>query len=278
MKRLHAALLGSLSLAVMALPVQAATTTATKPATAEKAAPAATTEEHHVDPKATAALERMGAYLRTLKDFEIKVYSTTEDVLESGQKIQTSNQVHYVVQAPNKLLAEVSGDKLKRHYYYDGKTFTSRNNQDDFYAQVPYTGSLTQLFTDIEVKYGIEMPLQDLFRWGHPDADVAQPYEGIVVGDSKIGEWDTDHYAFRQDGVDFQIWIEKGDKPLPRKLVINSLADEAQPMYSAVINWDLNPKIDPAGFTFVPGADSKRIPFMTPEVYAAATAAKKAAK
>lgn len=273
MKRVYAALLGSLSLTVMSMPAHAATTAA-KPAMH----PATTAAAPAVDPAATAALARMSAYLRTLKSFEVKVYSTTEDVLDSGQKIQTANQVRYILQAPNMLLGEVSGDKIKRTYYYDGKTFTVRSNQNEYYAQVPFTGTIAALLDTIETKYGVNLPLQDLFRWGDPNARVAKPYEGIVVGDSKVVDWDTTHYAFRQNGVDFQIWIEKGDKPLPRKLVINSLADETQPQYSAVMNWNLDPKIDPAEFTYKPDADAKKIPFMTPEVFAAATAAKKAAK
>jgi hypothetical protein len=272
MKRLHAALLGSLSLVLLALPAQAATATAP----AKAAAPAPATPPA-VDPAATAGLDRMAAYLRTLKEFEVTVYSTTEDVLDSGQKIMTNNQVRYVMQAPNKLHALVSGDKIKRHYYYDGKTFTVRNNQNDFYAQVPFTGTIAQLLTEVE-KYGVDLPLQDLFRWGENPATTSKPFEGIVVGDSRVVDWDTEHYAFRQEGVDFQVWVEKGDKPLPRKLVINNLEDETQPQYVAVMNWNLSPKIDAAEFTFTPDANSKRIPFMTPEALAAATAAKKPAK
>ncbi len=270
MKRLHAALLGSLALAALALPAHAATATKAAPAATTPAVPA-------VDPAATAGLDRMAAYLRTLKEFEVTVYSTTEDVLDSGQKIMTNNQVRYVMQAPNKLAATVSGDKIKRHYYYDGKTFTVRNNQNDFYAQVPFTGTIAQLLTEVE-KYGVDLPLQDLFRWGENTATTRKPKEGIVVGDSRVVDWNTEHYAFRQEGVDFQVWVEKGDKPLPRKLVINSLADETQPQYVAVMNWNLTPKIDAAEFSFTPDANAKRIPFMTPEAFAAATAAKKPAK
>ena len=51
MKRMHAALLGSLSLVVMALPAQAATA----------AAPAKTVAAPAVDPAATAGLDRMAA-------------------------------------------------------------------------------------------------------------------------------------------------------------------------------------------------------------------------
>ena len=29
----------------------------------------------------------------------------------------------------------------------------------------------------------------------------------------------TDHYAFREADVDWEVWIQKGDQPLPRKLV-----------------------------------------------------------
>ena len=100
----------------------------------------------------------------------------------------------------------------------------------------------------------------------------------VSVGTTVLGGVECDHLLFSRPDVDFQVWVEKGDKPLPRKLVINSLADETQPQYTAVMNWNLTPKIDPAVFTFVPDANAKRIPFMTPEALAAATAAKKPAK
>lgn len=258
MKLLHAALLGSLSLFAIPPALMApalAQTTATAPS---------------VDPAAAAALARMGAYLRTLRSFEVTVHSSTEDVLESGLKVQTGNKVLYVVDAPGKMFAEVSGDKRTRQYFYDGTTFTVRGGQNDYYAQVPATGTIPQLMTKVYEKYGINFPLQDLFRWGDPSAVTAKPYQGFLVGSSKVGDWDTDHYIFRQQGVDFQVWIEKGDKPLPRKMVITNIDDPAQPEYIAILNWNLSPSIPAGRFTYVPDANAHKIPFLADAAPAAA--------
>ena len=45
---------------------------------------------------------------------------------------------------------------------------------------------------------------------------------GFVVGPSVVGGVKSTHLAFRGAEVDWQIWIENGDKPLPRKYVITT--------------------------------------------------------
>src|SRR5688572_24297250 len=44
--------------------------------------------EPAIDPAAMTALNKMGAYLRTLKVFRVLATLTTEDVLDDGRKIQ----------------------------------------------------------------------------------------------------------------------------------------------------------------------------------------------
>lgn len=241
------------------------------------AAPAATTAaaEPALDPAAMAALNRMAAYLRTLKGFSLTVHSSGEDVMESGLKIMGQQRVDYVVQQPDKIYAAVTGDKRTRTYYFDGKTFTVRSGEGSYYAQAPFAGTIAQMLKVAADQYDVELPLQDLFRWGAPNSGTEIPYAGFRVGDSKIGDWETDHYVFRQQGVDFQVWIEKGDRPLPRKLVITSLDDPAQPEYVALLFWDLDAKINPEQFTFVPGPDTHKIPWIQNVQIPAATAAKK---
>ena len=68
-----------------------------------------------------------------------------------------------------------------------------------------------------------------------------------------------DHYAFRQQGVDWQLWIDRGTTRLPRKLVITTTEEPEQPQYVAVLTWTLAPPLDDALFTFVPPADAQKI-------------------
>ena len=71
--------------------------------------------------------------------------------------------------------------------------------------------------------------------------------------------WHSDHLAFHQQGVDWQLWVERGDRPLPRKLVITTLDEPSQPQHEAVLTWDLSPAIDDSLFAFVPPTGAGRI-------------------
>lgn len=256
------------------LAVLAAVALTTLPAGAATKAPAATKATAakvagSLDADAAAALNQMGAYLRTLKRFEVTSDNTMEEVLGNGQKLQFLNRVRYVVDGPDKLYSEIRNDRSDIRLFYDGKALTVENGATGFYAVAPMTGTTSDLLRKADEQYGIEFPLQDLFRWGDTTSGAVTPKEGFKVGPARIGNYKTDHYAFRQNDVDFQIWIEQGDKPLPRKLAITTLTDPAQPQYVAYFTWNTDPKADPRRFSFVPGKNSAKIPFATPAAAAA---------
>jgi hypothetical protein len=53
--------------------------------------------------------------------------------------------------------------------------------------------------------------------------------EARYVGMSQIADTKCHHLAFRQKLLDWQLWVEDGDKPLPRKLVITYKRQYAEP-------------------------------------------------
>ena len=68
-----------------------------------------------------------------------------------------------------------------------------------------------------------------------------------------------EQYAFRQEGLDWQLWMQQGDYPLPRRLVITTLTDEARPQYSSVLTWNLAPSFNEEAFKFDPPKDAQKI-------------------
>ena len=79
------------------------------------------------------------------------------------------------------------------------------------------------------------------------------------VGTATIDGVETNHYAFREPSVDWEVWIQQGDQPFPRKLVIVDRTDAAHPTFIARLDWQVNPTFTDSDFTFVPDADAKRI-------------------
>ena len=78
------------------------------------------------------------------------------------------------------------------------------------------------------------------------------------VGPSAVEGTTCKHYAFQQDDIDWQIWIQRGDHPLPRRLVITTKTDEARPQHTAVYTWNLAPSFNEAAFSFEPPAGATR--------------------
>ncbi len=121
------------------------------------------------------------------------------------------------VRRPNRLRADIVTDPKSPQIFFNGKEFTLLGRKVGLYATVPAPATIKELLARIETKYGIAMPLVDLFHWGQDAEAVADIKEAMVIGPSNLGGRMTDHYAFRQEGVDWQIWIAQGNKPLPLK-------------------------------------------------------------
>ncbi len=221
-------------------------------AVAGAAVPALAQPAPAVEPGAMAALQGMGAYLRTLKSFQVDVATTDEDVLDDGQKIQYSGTTSILARMPNGLRAEVANDRRERMYLYDGKSFTLFAKRLNFYAVVPAPPTVGQLADTLDEKYDVTVPIVDLFRWGTPGWSTDDIKGAMDVGPSTVEGVTCQQYAFRQDDIDWQIWIQKGDHPLPRRLVITTKTDEGRPQHTAEYTWNLAPSFNDAAFVFDP--------------------------
>ncbi len=214
-----------------------------------------------IDPDAIAALNKVGTYLRELKAFQIRAAITSEEVLEDGQKVAADSAADLLVEKPNKMRLEASGDRQNRLFLYDGKTFTLSAQRMNMYATVPAPATLAELVDKLQEKFDIELPLVDMFYWGTERSQIGQITSAIDFGPSSIDGVTCEQFAFRQPGVDWQLWIQQGDYPLPRKLLISTLEDEARPQYTAVYTWNLAPSFNDTAFVFEAPKDASKISF-----------------
>ncbi len=228
-------------------------------ARAQAAAPPPSTSSTAVDPAAIQALKDMGAYLQGLKRFRVSTELTGERVLADGQKLQHTASAVIDVARPNRLRARMSSARSVRELFYDGRQATLYSPAQKYYSTVEFSGSLAELVDRLEQRYGVEVPLADLFLWG----TAAAPADGIEsamnAGQDFIGGDLCDHFAFRQGKLDWQIWIEAGGKPLPRRLVITNRADEARPQSVSLIEWQPKPGLADSVFTFFPPKGSQSV-------------------
>jgi len=225
----------------------------TPPAGAPQAATSA------VDPASLQALKDMGAFLQTLKRFRVSTELTGERVLADGQKLQHTATADMDVERPNKLRALMHSARSERELVYDGKTVTLYTPAQKYYSTVEFTDTIGKLIERLEERYGVELPLADLFLWGTPAASVDKIESGMNAGQDFVGDDLCDHYAFRQAKADWQIWITTGSRPRPRKVVITSRTDEARPQSISLIEWNLKPSFKDTVFKFTPPKGASRI-------------------
>jgi len=219
-----------------------------------------------VEPEARQALERMSAYLGTLQTFEIRTQTTLDIVTATGQRVQIDGTAHYRVRRPDAFVIDVSTDLKKRTFFYDGAKFTVFSPQHDFYATVSAPPTIMKTLDALWDDFGIALPLEDLFRWNDVKSRRPDDLTGaFLVGPATIDGVLTDQYAFRQGQVDWSVWIERGARPLPRKLMIVDRAQPEQPAYAARLAWTLNPTFAPDVFTFRAGPKAKSIRMSTLE-------------
>jgi hypothetical protein len=246
-------MLGTGIAARIALTVMLAGGFAMAPVQAQPAAEAAI-----LDADAAAALDKMGASLRTLKTFEVMSEARLEQSFESGLTLDYRQDTSFLVQMPDRMMVEITTDKAHRKVYYDGKQMTIVGLTAARYITVPMTGSISDVLTRAYNELGLDFPLQDLFRWGSPSAVAERPSEGFRVGDSMVRGQKVGHYAFRTSDVAFQIWMTEGDVRLPLRMVITQ-REEPKLRYSTELIWNLEPKVAANSFTFSPRPGDKPV-------------------
>ena len=229
-------------------------------APAVKASPA--TNAPVLNPQVIDKVVIMGEYLRSLPRFEVEAEVDRDVVLEDGQKIKMHSVNLLQVDGRDRLFARADGDVRTREFYYNGKRLTQYSPWLKFYTTVEAPGTLVEMLHTVESYYGVQLPMEDLFLFGSDQAQIDALKSAAYVGPSTVKGQLCDHLAFRQEHVDWQLWITREDKPLPCKLVITTTDDPSFPEYTAVYGWKLSPTFKQSAFTFVPRKGDVAIPML----------------
>ena len=214
-----------------------------------------------VTPRAQAVLDRMTNYLRSLQAFSISADSSRDEVLAEGYKLQHNEHSELTVQRPNKLRAELQGDLRTRTIVYDGEKLSMYSPDDAAYVRVATVSNLAGLIGSL-LDAGVEMPMIDVLYQGAVGNLTQNVSGGAVVGESVIDGVACDHLAFRQSNVDWQLWVQKGEQALPRKIVITTRFEVGDPQYQVTMHWNLKPKVSDATFKFTAPANASEVSLM----------------
>jgi hypothetical protein len=214
----------------------------------------------HIDPRADEALRRMSAALSNAKSFGLKGAATMDELLPSGQLAEFSRETRVVVRRPDRLFAEIHRGEGAWLFWYAGNDLTVLDKRANTCASVQVPGRIDDMLDDLAEKHGLTMPLADLLFADPYKVLTADALTGQLVGTHEVNGVECTHLLFTQANVDWQIWIETGKMPVPRKVVIDYKTLPGRPQFAAMLSdWNLSAAADDDQFKPALPADARKI-------------------
>ncbi len=209
---------------------------------------------------AKAVLKAMSDYVSGQKTIELTFDSDIEVITPQLEKIQFASSGEMLLSRPDKLRAHRVSGHADVSLVFDGKTASVLGKSHDQWTQIAAPGNVDQLVEALRAGHGVAMPGADLLLSNPYDVLVAGVEEAKYMGRGVIDGTICDHLAFRNFDTDWQLWVEAGEKPFPRKMVITSKTINGAPQYTVrVKSWKTGFEASPGAFAFVPPATAKRV-------------------
>ena len=248
-----------LALLLGATPLVASTRQEKAPA--EPAEPAA-----RIAPQAQRILRQMSDFLAAQREFSVRTEGTLDEVLDSGQKVQVQREGDVHLRRPDRLHVDRTGDLARIQVFYDGQRLSLHGERANAYATTPAPATLDATLDMASQRLGLDPPGADLLVSNPYAALTEDVRSGSYLGRGMLDGVTVHHLAFRnRAGVDWELWVEDGPRPLPRKYVITSRDMPGAPQSSVSLSdWNLSPQLTPEQFQFTPPRDAVRVSFITP--------------
>ena len=212
-----------------------------------------------IEPQAAQILKKMSDYLKGLKQFSVTADITEDVLLDSGITIQDGRTATASVRRPNRLRINSSGDVDDRQTFYNGKTLTILDQKNNTYSTIDVPPKLDAAIDYAIQTYNLRAPFADLI-YSDPYDDLTEgTLAGYDLGLSKVQGVTCHHLVFKQKDIDWQIWIEDGPTPLPRKFLITDKKAKGLQFTALFSQWNTSPQLEDDLFDFVAPTTAEKV-------------------
>jgi hypothetical protein len=215
-----------------------------------------------IDPQALAHLKRMGAALAAAKALSFKTTRTVEVPSNAGQFLTLFSTAEVTMKRPDKLRVELRGEAPHFDFLYDGTTAAAYAPGSQVYSVVKAPPTIDAMLPELEDVTGIKIASAPLL-FSDPYAVLERGItRAFVAGPVTVRGVPCVHLAFQSPGVNWEIWIETGERALPQRLAVTYTDQDNFPRTLVEFSgWNLQPWIRDGSFVFHPPAAAKEIPF-----------------
>jgi hypothetical protein len=204
-----------------------------------------------VDPRADELVRKMSELLASSKAFALEAEEVYDEVPDDVPRTQLTNRRHVAVRRPDRAVGDAAGDAVNRSFWYDGKTLSLLNKEQNVYTTASVPPTIDAAIDAALERTEMVLPLTDFLYedvYAHLMGSVQR---GVYLGIHEAGGVACHHLSFEQESIDWQIWIDASDLPLPRKLVIAYKTEDEVPQYSVTfLKWNLKADLPEELFRF----------------------------
>ena len=209
---------------------------------------------------AKSILKAMSDYVGSQQTIGLTFDSDIEVITPQLEKIQYSNSGKALLSRPDKLHAHRVSGHADVELFYNGRTVSIYGKSINGYTQTDAPDTLDKLIEALRAGHGVALPGADLLITNAYEVLVADVMEARYLGRAIIDGRECEHLAFRNFDTDWQLWVEAGERPIPRKMVITSKTINSAPQYTLrVKSWETGVNPAPDAFTFVPPAGAEKL-------------------
>ena len=195
-------------------------------------------------------VQQMSARLGAATAVRVTTTEVRDIVRVSGKKESVSQEGVYTVRRPDRFHTKVTGGRGVETWY-NGKTLTIAAHPDKVFAQAPMPETIDRTMDALAERYDVPLPLGDLFYSSAEKALLSDTTTGGYVGTENVGSTPAVHLAFKDVGVDWELWLPVQGDPVPLRLKMVQKRRTGQPTVDLTFtSWDFAPQITDA--TFVP--------------------------
>lgn len=219
-----------------------------------------------LEPEALTRLRAMSDLLKAAGSVSFKATTVREQPSTNGQMLDFFAVSKVTATRPDKVRVDTKGDLHAASLWYDGKTVTLFSAKSTFYAQAPAPATIDETLVMLMDRFQMPMPVAG-FLLKDPYAKMMEGVKtAFDAGESEVDGVMCHHLAFSEEDADWQVWVENGAKPLPRRIAVTyKKAPGAPHVMTALSDWNLAPAIPAGEFVFTPPADAKKVPWNTGE-------------
>jgi hypothetical protein len=221
----------------------------------------ADTSESESSRQAMARMKAAARYISSMQSFSLEAHLAYDVSDDSGRLVEEGEVRRMMIRRPDRARVEVdrrSGSDTV--FTANGKQMTVVRAGDDRYAQEAQPGNLDHVVDAIIGRTGMRPPLINLFYSGLWQVLKPRIERAEVIGVSTIDGVDCDHLFFENHEFTWQIWIDRGTRPLPRRIVTRYTRRHDTPTLRAdITKWEDGPKLKDKIFELKPPKGAKKV-------------------